>query len=209
MGQPAARLDGLVESDSAHYFDPVGRLWQYYPAFAPADVIQFRTVPFLGEPAAPYSCMLWLHPQSADIAAGTIVGGGMRNMSVTSGGARMATVLWGHLLYGRFEGLSIDKGATALASMSLGANYPITIKGCTLGGYDGCIFLDTSIATISGININRPGRVPFRFAESALCDCPMCLWLAMELQNGSSKSTPVTTEDSTSSPTSGRTGKME
>jgi hypothetical protein len=166
VGRSAARIDGSTENDYSRYFAGKDILWCYWPGFDPADVVQFRTVPFSGEPGVAGQCMLWLHPQSAEINAGTIKNCGMKNMSVYSGGSRMTTVLWGHLLHGKFENLTVDNGATALGSMSLGANYPITIRDCHLGGHDGAIFLDTSIANIRDIEVNRPGRAPFRFAGS-------------------------------------------
>lgn len=165
VGQPLARIDGAAENDYSRYFGDAS-LWSFWPGFDPADVTQFRTVPFSGEPGVAGQCMLWLHPQSADVYAGTINNGGMKNMTVYSGGSKMTTVLWGHLQHGAFSNLTIDNGSTALGSMSIGSNYPITIRDCRLGGYDGAIFLDTSIANIRDVEVNRPGRVPFRFAGS-------------------------------------------
>ena len=164
--RPRLRIDGTVENDYTRLYSGQDAFFYYWPAFAAADVIQFRCVPFQTEAGIASQYMLWLDPAAADIYAGTTKNNSIKDMSITSGGNRSMSIMLGHALHAEFGGLTIDNGWNAIGCIPIGANYPIYIHDCNLGGYDAGIFGYYGIYWLDRVYITRGFRVSLRFAGS-------------------------------------------
>lgn len=174
VGKPMARIDGEVETDYSRlysYYPDI--IWSYNPGLDPDEVIENRCVPFFSDSSS--QCMLFLHPQSGDISTGGVVNGcSLEGMQIRAGAGRSVNVLWGHLQHGAFRQLDVDGGAWGLGAANVGANYPILIENCTLGGYEAAIHCHYGIVTMDHIFINRSGRVSMQFAG---CSLQLSDWL--------------------------------
>lgn len=166
VGQPAQRIDGQAENDYGHYFAGNDILWGYWPSFDTQDVIANRCVPF--QSVVANQCMLWLDPLSGDVGSQAINYCSASDMTIDSGGSAGITVMWGHLQHGEFSNLVVNGGNIGMGTIHVGANFPIKIRDCTVGGYDSAISTYSSILDMRDLDILRSGRASFRFIGGSI-----------------------------------------